>query len=270
MPDSKPSGNKPKGKKLAPAAPRKRNPLVWIIPAAIVVAGILIFLSIQSAKKTGPSPPAATPGTPTTPAAPPTATTEPGIKLPPPEPSYVAVANQKGSDKAPVVIAEYADFQCPACGFFYKTIGRRLDEEFVATGQVRVVFHPYSFIGRESVRAAQAAFCAADEGKFWPYHDLLFENQGLQENGGAFSDARLKRFAPAAGLDATKFNECFDSNRHAANVDEERNTASIIGVTTTPTIFINSRRFVGSPRSYEDFRALVLDALHAAGAKPAS
>lgn len=247
-----------------PVAPKERNLLMWIIPVAIVAAGALIYFSLQSGKSGGPE--GGTGGTAGVKT--PDIAADSDIKLPAPDPAFESVRNQKGSAKAPVVVAEYADFQCPACGVFYRNIERQLTQEFIATGKVRLIFHPFAFIGAESVAAAEAAYCAADQGKFWPYHNVLYENQGYQENGGSFREERLKAFAAALGLDTAKFNQCLDSDQHKAEIEEERKDATFLSVTTTPTLFINNQKSVGSPRTYDEFRTMILDALSAAGASP--
>jgi protein-disulfide isomerase len=91
-----------------------------------------------------------------------------------------------GSADAPVVVVEYGDFQCPYCQQFATGTGRQIKQNFVDKGQVRFVFRHLAFIGAESLWAAEAAECANEQGRFWDYHDKLFEEQG-GENVGAFS-----------------------------------------------------------------------------------
>src|SRR5574337_1918930 len=91
-----------------------------------------------------------------------------------------------GDANAPVVIDEYSDFQCPYCGQFALTKFPQIEQAFVSNGQVKFVFHPFAFIGAESQWAAEASYCAREQGRFWEYHDALFQNQ-RGENQGAFS-----------------------------------------------------------------------------------
>jgi protein-disulfide isomerase len=84
---------------------------------------------------------------------------------------------------APVVLVEFSDFQCPYCKKFTDEIEPAIMRDFVSTGKVLFKYVPYSFLddnspGRESKNAAEAAYCAGDQGKFWEYHDMLFTNQG--------------------------------------------------------------------------------------------
>ncbi|MEW6569399.1 MAG: thioredoxin domain-containing protein [Chloroflexota bacterium] len=81
-----------------------------------------------------------------------------------------------GEAEAPVLIELYEDFQCPACGAFTRSIKPLLVQNFVATGQTRLAFRHFAFIGPESLRAAEASMCADEQGRFWDYHDLLFAN----------------------------------------------------------------------------------------------
>ena len=106
-----------------------------------------------------------------------------------------------GPKTALVTLEEFGDFQCSHCVDFALGMGRQVKEEFVSTGRIRFVFRHYPFIGEESFRAAEGTECAADQGKFWEYHDIVFENwKGVNE--GHFSDDKLKGFARTLGLDS--------------------------------------------------------------------
>jgi protein-disulfide isomerase len=103
-----------------------------------------------------------------------------------------------------------------------------------------------AFIGPESEWAAEATECANEQGKFWEYHDKLFDNQG-GENVGAFSKANLKRFAGEMKLDTAAFNVCLDSDKYLAKVRADTAQSSSMGVSSTPTLFINGRMLEGAP-----------------------
>lgn len=149
-----------------------------------------------------------------------------------------------GPADAPVLLEEYADYQCPFCGDFAKGVGQELADFYAATGQVRFEYNNFAFIGTESQKAAEAAECANEQGMFWQYHDTLFANQ-RGENIGAFSNAMLKNFALAIGLDTDAFNSCFDSGRHASLVRGEKTEGEGRGVTSTPTLFLNGEQLPG-------------------------
>jgi protein-disulfide isomerase len=166
-----------------------------------------------------------------------------------------ATGNSLGEANAPVVVEEYADFQCPACGQFARTTLSEIEEKYVKNGQVRVVFNHYAFIGDESVRAAEASECANDQGKFWEYADTLFNNQA-GENQGAFSDAKLEGFAQQLGLNMDQYKQCMTNRPHLAKIQASTQSGSQRGVNSTPTLFINNQLVRGAI-SMAKFESLV-------------
>lgn len=116
------------------------------------------------------------------------------IKLEPVSDLDFVMSNDDSSVANGVTIIEYADFQCPFCGKFFKEIGETLIKDYVDAGKVRFVYRDFAFLGTESTRAAEAARCAGDQGKYWEYHDYLYNHQN-GENQGNFSDLYLKSFA---------------------------------------------------------------------------
>ncbi len=145
-----------------------------------------------------------------------------------------------GNKDAPITIVEYADFQCPYCQRYAQSNKAMFVSEYVDSGKAKFVWKDYAFLGQESLWAAEAARCANDQGKFWEYHDHLYANQGA-ENSGVFSKDNLKKFAAALKLNTAQFNSCLDSGKYAAFIQEESKGASNLGVTGTPTTFINGR-----------------------------
>ena len=101
-----------------------------------------------------------------------------------------------GETSAPVIITAWEDFQCPVCKAANSSVLQQIITEYVDTGKAQLQYRYFSFIGDESVRAAEAAEAASAQGKFWEYHDTLFTYQGA-ENSGAFSEDRLIQLAPA-------------------------------------------------------------------------
>ena len=141
---------------------------------------------------------------------------------------------------------------------------RQLIEEFVSTGQARFEYHHYIVVdgnagGSESRRAAEASECANEQCEFWDFNKMVFANQN-GEGQGAFSDRRLKAFAEKLGLDTEKFNACFDARRYANNVQADEALARSLGVSGTPTVFVNDQR-VQNPLDLDEYRALVVAAL---------
>ena len=150
-----------------------------------------------------------------------------------------------GEPTAPVIIVEYADFQCPVCGRFARTTGKQIIETYVKTGQVRFVLRNFPFLGDESLWAAEAAECAAEQGAFWEYHDKLFAEQ-RGENMGAFSKPNLKRFAQELGLDSGSFDACLDSDKYEGKIQLQKAKASeTLGVHSTPTLYVGDKMMSG-------------------------
>jgi protein-disulfide isomerase len=160
-----------------------------------------------------------------------------------------------GTADAPVLIEEFADYQCPFCGDFATGTGRQLADSYAESGLVRFEYNNFAFIGNESIRAAEAAECANEQGQFWQYHDTLFSNQ-RGENVGAFSDAMLNNFAIALGLDEAAFNECFESGRYEDMVQQEQAEGEERGVSSTPTLFLNGEKLPGG-LTFEQYQQLI-------------
>ena len=165
----------------------------------------------------------------------------------------------KGAANAPVTVVEYGDFQCPACLRFFSDTERRLKEEYVSKEQVQFVFRNFAFIGNESRWAAEASECANEQGRFWDYHDRLYEKQG-GENVGTFSKENLKRFAADLGLNAEQFNQCLDAGKYTAKVQQELAQGRQEGVRGTPSVFVNGRLIEGGA-DYRLLRSAVETAL---------
>ena len=194
------------------------------IVSAILVVGVLVAGAILLKGSSAPTPipvPVQNNGTPT-------ATT-----LAP-----VGAADRViGNPQAKVTLVLYEDFQCPFCEKLFTESEKPIEDIYVKDGSVRLVYRDFAFLGSESVRAAEAARCAGDQGKFWNYHDYLFTHQN-GENQGSFSDTNLKSFAKNIGLNTTTFNQCFDSGKYVQAVADSKTEAATAGVTGTPKGFI--------------------------------
>ena len=177
----------------------------------------------------------------------------------PPPPSQMAPDKSKGDPNAPVTVVVYADFQCPWCKRFTLGPERQLEEEYVSQGLVLLVFRHFAFLGAESRWAAEAAECANEQGRFWDYHDKLFQEQA-GENVGAFSRENLKHFAEELGLDTEQFNQCLDSGKYSDKVQEETKEGVRKGVRGTPSVFVNGRLIEGGS-DYNVLRAAIEAAL---------
>ncbi|HLF71173.1 MAG TPA: DsbA family protein [Dehalococcoidia bacterium] len=167
-----------------------------------------------------------------------------------------------GSPDAPVTIMAWEDFQCPICKAANASVLKQVEQDYVTAGKAKILFRQFPFLGQESIWAAEASQCAADQGKFWDYHDALFNAQGA-ENSGALSKANLKRIAGDTGLDLTAFNTCFDSGAHQASVQAEKQEGAQLGISGTPTIFVNGT-LVKDWRDYASLKSMIDAALASA------
>lgn len=142
-----------------------------------------------------------------------------------------------GNPQAKVAMIVYEDYQCPFCDRLFKETEKNVIDTYVKNGSVQFVYRDFAFLGPESERAAQAARCAGDQGKFWEYHDYLFNNQN-GENQGGFADPKLKSFANTLGLEPASFDKCFDGNKYEQAVIDAKNEGDTAGVSGTPKGFI--------------------------------
>ena len=118
-------------------------------------------------------------------------------------------------------------------------------QRYINDGTLRLEWYDFPYLGQESVRAAVAARAAQEQGKFWEYHDILYQSQ-KGENSGAFSDENLVAFAEEAGLDVERFEEALESGKYEEVVEEDFREAQEAGVQGTPSFMINGRTLVGA------------------------
>jgi protein-disulfide isomerase len=146
----------------------------------------------------------------------------------------------EGASSAPVLVQEYADFQCPSCRAFHSTMAPTV-AALVQTGKIRFAYTYFPFLGEESVQAAAAAVCAGDQGKFFPFADLLYDQQ-RPENSGFLTTARLLAFGRQAGITGPaydSFEKCVKAKTYEGFVRRSADQASQRGVNATPTLFIS-------------------------------
>lgn len=154
-----------------------------------------------------------------------------------PSPDDTTPPNRLGPADAPVQIVEYGDFGCPACRDWHS---RGIKEQLLATygDQISFEFRHFPVITAQSPQAAEAAQCAAEQGRFWEYHDYLYETAAP----GALNNADLKAYAAAVGLEAERFATCLDDGRFAGQVQRDWRAAQRAGARGTPTFFVNGRQ----------------------------
>jgi protein-disulfide isomerase len=155
----------------------------------------------------------------------------------------------KGSEKATITIVKFEDFQCPYCKTVqptYQELLKRYD------GKVRLVHKdlPLDAIHPQARQAAEAARCAAEQGKFWEYHDKLYANSPKADV------EELKSYAKEVGLNAASFDQCYGSGKFRAAVQKDLNDGAQLGLTGTPTFFINGREISGA-QPVEAFAAII-------------
>lgn len=171
------------------------------------------------------------------------------LSLEPPRQSVKAAeAPAKGPANAPIELIEFSDFQCPYCLRAAPTVKQVLD---TYGDRIRFVYRNYPLPNHPAARpAAEAAQCANEQGKFWPYHDRLFAEPNK------LSDADLRKAAAELGLDAPRFNACVDSHKYQSVVDADLQAGNDAGVTGTPAFFINGRPLSGA-QPFSEFKRII-------------
>jgi protein-disulfide isomerase len=154
----------------------------------------------------------------------------------------------RGPADAPIEIVEFSDFQCPFC----QRVVPALTQVLSTYGdRIRFVYRNYPLANHPNARpAAEAAQCAAEQGQFWAYHDRLFGDQSK------LSDGDLKQSAADLGMDASKFNACFDSHKYKGRVEEDIKAGNEAGVNGTPAFFINGRLLSGA-QPFDEFKRVI-------------
>ena len=166
-----------------------------------------------------------------------------------------------GSESAPVTIVEFGDYQCEACYHWFHNTRDTLIDNYIETGKAKLIFVDLPFLGRDSPKAAQASYCAEDQGKYWEYHTMLYTFQdGPPDSGWADRD-RLNSFAFSLDMNMDEFNDCMDSSKYQKRVKANYNEAVKHNVQQTPTFIIISQdgtteKFAGA-QPYSVFAATI-------------
>ncbi|HUH97892.1 MAG TPA: thioredoxin domain-containing protein [Anaerolineales bacterium] len=154
--------------------------------------------------------------------------------------------NSTGNPNAPVKLVEFSDFQCPYCKEFWTSTEAQLISTYVTTGKVLYTYRSAgNWVsgnigdgGVESQDSAMAAYCAADQNKFWEMHDALFTNV-LGEDAGSFTDRRLQAIAQSIGLDMSAFNSCYSSQKYLDQANQDFKDAQASGIQGTPWFILS-------------------------------
>jgi len=165
-----------------------------------------------------------------------------------------------GSADAQITIVEFGDYQCEACYHWFHNTRDTLIDNYIETGKAKLIFVDLPFIGQDSRIAAQASYCAEDQGKYWEYHEILYIFQEGENSGWADRD-RLNSFAFSLDMNMDEFNDCMDYSKYAKRVQANYDEAVKNGVQGTPTFIIISQdgtteKFAG-PQPYSVFAAII-------------
>ena len=175
-----------------------------------------------------------------------------------------------GDGNAPLVIIEFGDYQCPFCGRFFSQTEPQIRENYVKTGKAKFVYKDLVIIdgfvagGQESTNSAMAANCAGEQGKFWEYHDLLFETEikDGEENNGNLKRGLFLSLAQSLKLNDGQFIDCFDSKKYLAEVEgDTREAEASLPQLSTPSTFVNNRLVSGAV-PYEQFASIIEEELN--------
>lgn len=144
-----------------------------------------------------------------------------------------------GKSNAPVTIFEFGDYQCPYCKRFYMLAHLDLVKNYVEPGLAKIVFMDFPLPNHDfAQKAAEAAWCAKDQNKFWEMHDILFSNSDT--TNGLTVDSMIK-YAGSLGLDTQAFSNCLNSSKYAANIQQILAKGTQLGILATPTTIVTNK-----------------------------
>jgi len=168
----------------------------------------------------------------------------------------------QGKVSAPITVIDFSDFQCYLCNRFVKNTEPLVNQSYIQTGKVALVFNHLPNRGFDSMGAALAAQCTNDQGKFWQFHNLLYSNQKAIDSGWV-SKENLKNFASQIpGLDIKRFDRCFDSEKYKSFVQKEIELALSFGFKETPSFIVensngSSQETMSGALPFESFKAVI-------------
>lgn len=228
------------------AAKSADNTTRWIVVAMVslvVVTGVVFSIFGQSSKVTA------------------SIAALDGFETKPAITSTIDTANGSAIlyDNGPVTTIDvWEDPQCPVCKFFTEANGEYLDS-LIREKKATVRYHVLSFLGDESVRAANASFCAADEGKYLDFHKALYAVQSELENSGFWSNETLVQIGKKIGINSSTFEDCVTKGSKVDLVQANSDSMSKFGVQGTPTVFINGKLWERTTNEFrlEEFKAAV-------------
>jgi protein-disulfide isomerase len=225
-----------KGRKVEPASPQPIQAFYWVIGivALFGVAALVAYTTLGD--------PGSSTGAETSNAIPtPDAASAPPDETGGTEPKTADGFYYKGDADAPVTIVEYSDFQCPACAYHNDTTVVRLEEEYVNTGQVKLVFHDFPLSMHPNAPiASEAARCAGEQDAFWKMHDVLFDMQETWANNA--TTEQFVELATQAGVeDLAQFATCLESGKYTQFVSSAALESANAGIRATPTFVVDGK-----------------------------
>jgi len=142
-----------------------------------------------------------------------------------------------GNSNAPITILEWGDFQCTFCYKFHQSTLDVINEEFIKTGKVKLIFKDFPLNGPDSFLAAQAAYCAQDQERYWQFHNELYKNWGGERTGWITRNS-LEKFANTINLNLDEFNKCLDGKKYEQKVTTLHEFGKEIGIDATPSFLV--------------------------------
>ena len=185
----------------------------------------------------------------------------------PPRPQQISIDTfiQNGSPilgktDAPITLVEFGDYQCHFCNVYFHNTEHKIFENYVMEGKVNVIFKDYTIIGPDSLVAAHAAHCAGEQGKFWEYHNTLYNNWDGEETGWAGQE-NIVRFAQENNLNMNQFIDCNNELKYQNLITNSNSDAQSLGLTGTPAFFVistNSQQVqtISGAQPYEVFERI--------------
>ena len=142
-----------------------------------------------------------------------------------------------GNPDAKITIIEWGDYQCTFCYKFHQNTLNIINEDFIKTGKVNIIFKDFPLNGPDSKLAAEASYCAHDQKKYWEYHDQLYENWAGERTGWITRET-LSKFAELINLDIIEFNKCLDDSKYENKVNLMYEFGNEIGIDATPSFLV--------------------------------
>ncbi|MBL7001653.1 MAG: thioredoxin domain-containing protein [Nitrosopumilus sp.] len=143
-----------------------------------------------------------------------------------------------GSSDASVKIIEFGDYQCPFCKRWNQDTKPLIEENYINTGKVNLVYVDFAIIGDDSKTVHEGSYCADDQGLYWQYHDFVYTNQGHENDGWANAENLKTLVSGLDGLDVDSFKECLDSKKYKGKIQDNIITSHRTGAQSTPSFII--------------------------------